>query len=379
MPHTTVTQPELTPPREVSWLDTEVLGNTVLAWLIALGLAAAVFVAGLLLRRLIVGYATRAAATRRAGIADLLIQLARRLSMSVVFAVALTAGTYVLVLPGTADRVIRLLVVAAVAWQALRFGHALVDFGLGVFERSRLAADGTPDPSVSTSMGVLRVLVLMALYTLVILVAADNLGIEVTSLIAGLGIGGIAVALAVQNILGDLFSSLSIVLDKPFVVGDFIIAGDKMGTVERIGIKTTRVRALSGEQLVFANSDLLSSRIQNFKRMQERRVVFSLGVVYQTPPEVLDRLPGVIREAVEAQQNVRFDRAHFKAFGPSSLDFEAVYYLLTSEFNPYMDVQQAINLRLMRDFAELGVEFAYPTQTLFLQRGGQQQPPRPPQ
>jgi len=192
--------------------------------------------------------------------------------------------------------------------------------------------------------------------------------VDVTALVAGLGVGGIAVALAVQNILGDLFASFSIVLDRPFVMGDFIIVGDYMGTVEHVGLKTTRIRSLSGEQLVFSNTDLLGSRIRNYKRMAERRVVFSLGVLYQTSPEQLEKIPQMIREIVEAQTPVRFDRAHFKEYGASSLNFEVVYYILDPDYNRYMDIQQAVNLEIYRRFDEEGIEFAYPTQTLYLRR-----------
>jgi len=173
---------------------------------------------------------------------------------------------------------------------------------------------------------------------------------------------GSAVALAVQNILGDLFASFSIVLDRPFVMGDFIIVGEHLGTVEHIGLKTTRLRSLSGEQLVFSNTDLLGSRIRNYKRMAERRVVFSLGVLYQTSPEQLEKIPQMIRDIVEAQTPVRFDRAHFKEYGASSLNFEIVYYVLSSDYALYMDIQQRINYQLKSRLDANGIEFAYPTQ-----------------
>jgi small-conductance mechanosensitive channel len=189
-------------------------------------------------------------------------------------------------------------------------------------------------------------------------------------LVAGLGIGGIAVALALQNVLGDLFASLSIILDKPFVLGDFIIVGDLLGVVEKIGLKTTRVRSLSGEQLIFANSDLLSSRIRNFKRMQERRIAFGFGVLYQTKPEQLEAIPGMVKGIIEGQENARFDRAHFKGFGESAYDFEVVYFLNTPDYVAYMDCQQAINLGICRGLAERGVEFAYPTRTIYLHGAG---------
>jgi small-conductance mechanosensitive channel len=181
-------------------------------------------------------------------------------------------------------------------------------------------------------------------------------------------VGGIAVALAVQNVLGDLFASFSIVLDKPFVIGDFIIVGDHLGTVEHVGLKTTRIRSLSGEQLVFSNTDLLGSRIRNFKRMYERRVVFSLGVVYQTPARLLEKIPPMLRQIVESREQVRFDRAHFRDFGPHSLNFEIVYWVLSPDYALYMDIQQEINLEIYRRFEQEGIDFAYPTQTLYLRQ-----------
>jgi small-conductance mechanosensitive channel len=224
------------------------------------------------------------------------------------------------------------------------------------------------DRGAATTMRAMGFVAQLVIWVVLLMVALDNLGIDITTLIAGLGVGGIAVALATQNILGDLFASLSIVLDKPFVLGDFVIVDNLMGTVEHIGLKTTRVRSLWGEQVVFSNADLLKSRLRNFGRMQERRIVFRIGVTYQTPRAVVARIPGILREAITSQEKVRFDRAHFASFGDSSLDFEAVYYVLVPDFLPYMDTQQAINLKIMERFEEEGIEFAYPTRTVFLAR-----------
>jgi small-conductance mechanosensitive channel len=207
------------------------------------------------------------------------------------------------------------------------------------------------------------------LWLAILLLALDNLGFNVTALIAGLGVGGVAVALAVQNILGDLFASLSILIDKPFVVGDFIVIDDYMGSVEHVGLKTTRVRSLSGEQLVFSNSDLLKSRLRNYGRMFERRVVFTLGVTYQTPREQLKQIPAILKAAVEAQERTRFDRSHFAKYGDFSLNFETVYYVLGPDYTLYMNIQQAINLYVHEQFEQAGIDFAYPTQTLLVRRG----------
>jgi small-conductance mechanosensitive channel len=237
-----------------------------------------------------------------------------------------------------------------------------------VERRFAVGAGAEEDPTRRTVGRMVALGARVGLWVLVVLVALDNLGVDITALVAGLGIGGVAVALATQNILGDLFASVSILLDKPFVPGDFIVVGDFMGTVDQIGIKTTRVQSLGGEQIVFANNDLLQSRLRNYKRMNERRVLFRLGVVYHTPVEKLISIPEMLRTIVANQPGTRFDRAHFASYGDFALAFEVVYYVLSPDYNRYMDVQQAINLEIFQAFHRQGIEFAYPTQTLLVQR-----------
>jgi len=199
-----------------------------------------------------------------------------------------------------------------------------------------------------------------------IMLVLSNFGIDVTSLMAGAGIAGIAIAFALQGILGDLFSSFSIYFDKPFKVGDFIIVGDTMGVVKHIGVKSTRIASLSGEEITMSNQELTAARIHNYARMNERRVAFPFGILYETPQEKVAAVPEWVQKAVEGEADVRFDRAHFKSFGDSSLDFEVVYYVNTSDYNVYMDRQQAINLALMQRFEKEGVGFAYPTRTVYM-------------
>ena len=199
-----------------------------------------------------------------------------------------------------------------------------------------------------------------------LLLALDNLGIKITGLITGLGIGGITIALAVQNILGDLLAYISIMMDRPFAIGDFIVVAEFTGVVERIGLKTTRLRSLSGELLIFSNNDLLSSRMRNYKDREQRRVLFSIGVTYDTPADSLESIPIIIKDILETQENVLFDRAHFKSFGSFSIDFEVVYYVTTADYLIYMDVQQDVNLKIVRAFEKSGIEFAFPTQTVHL-------------
>jgi len=295
---------------------------------------------------------------------DLVVELLDKTKFLFIFIVSLYAGTLILVLPEPAENILRGIFMVALLIQAGYWGNAFVAFWI----RRNVSQRLDEDAATATSMAALGFVAKLLIWTVVILLALENLGINVTTLIAGLGIGGIAIALAVQNVLSDLFASLSIIVDKPFVIGDFIIVGEQMGTVERIGLKTTRVRSLTGEQIIFSNSDLLASRVRNYKRMFERRIAFSIGVTYQTTAEQVRAIPGIIQSIVETQSDVRFDRCHFKSFGDFALLFETVYYVLNPDYNAYMDAQQAINVAIMDAFAERGIEFAYPTQTLFVQR-----------
>lgn len=254
--------------------------------------------------------------------------------------------------------------VSQVALWANRMISVAVDHA---FERSK-----ETDPSGATHLMVAGLVARILLWSIALLVTLDNLGFNITTLMASLGIGGIAVALATQNILGDVFSSVSIALDKPFVIGDFIVVDSYVGTVEYVGLKTTRIRSLGGEQIVFSNTELLKNRIRNYKRMQERRIQFEFGIAYETPTEQVEAIPGIVKEIVgEHAEGARFDRAHFKSYGDSALNFEVVYQVLTPDYGQYMDIQQSINLALLRRFREMNVSFAYPTRTLHIVSGGQ--------
>lgn len=220
----------------------------------------------------------------------------------------------------------------------------------------------------SGSVAAINFVVNLVLWSVVAVFLLSNIGFDVTALVTGLGVGGIAVALAVQNILGDLFSSLSIVMDKPFKIGDVILVGEFTGTVENIGMKTTRLRSLSGEIVVFSNSDLLNCRIRNFKQMKKRRAVFPLGIMMDTSIEKVERVPDIVRSIIEPREKLVFDRAHFKNIGDFAYEFEVVYYLQNPDMVFYLDNQQAINLEILRRFKDEGIEFAYPTSTVNLSR-----------
>lgn len=273
----------------------------------------------------------------------------------------LSAGYLTLIT--TLSRAMDILATVLVTIFAIRFLVAISSYGLETYFLKK-EKDETKQRSLKGILTVIKVVIWGVGITFLL----DNLGFKISTVIAGLGIGGVAVALAAQAILGDLFSYFAIFFDRPFEIGDFIIVGEYLGTVEHIGIKTTRVRSLSGEQLIFSNTDLTNSRVRNYKRMDKRRVVFKLGVTYQTGLEKLKEIPGIITDIIKSTNDAIFDRAHFFSYGDFNLIFEVVYYVMGSDYNKYMDIQQAINFRIKEEFEKRGIEFAYPTQTLYLQK-----------
>jgi small-conductance mechanosensitive channel len=347
-------------------LDRTFYGNTLLAWALAAGAAALAVVAIQLVHRLTANRLEAFAKTTDTQLDDVLAAaLAATRPWFKIF-LGIWVGSLALELSPSLRALVDKAASFALMVQIALWGGAAITAWVERYGTRKLEAG---EGAAVTTMRAAGFLARLAVWTVVLMVVLDTVfEIDITALVAGLGIGGLAVALALQNILSDLFASLSIVLDKPFVAGDFIIVGDLLGTVEHVGLKTTRLRSLSGEQLVFSNSDLLNSRIRNFKRMFERRIVFSFGVIYQTPLEKLREIPGMVREIVESQESVRFDRAHFQKYGASSLDFEVVYFVTVPDYNTYMDIQQAINFELFRRFEAEGIDFAYPTQTLFVTR-----------
>lgn len=346
-------------------LNQQILGETLIDWLLLAAVWAVAAVVFVIVHHFVRDRFTRMAARTSNKVDDVAAALLKRTRTYFLIALGLYAALAILDMDGQgADLVARFMFILLML-QVGFWVNSLITLWIGRFREQKLETDA----SAVTTVSALGVLARIVVWFMAFLFVLGNFGVEITPLIAGAGIGGIAIALAVQNILSDLFASLSIVLDKPFVVGDFlIVGGDFLGTVEHIGLKTTRVRSLSGEQIVFSNSDLLNSRIRNYKRMFERRVIFRIGVTYQTHHQLLEKIPGWLKEIVESQERVRFDRAHWAAFGAFSLDFEIVYYVLAPEYNIYMDIQQAINLAIHRRFEDEGIEFAYPTQTLFVSK-----------
>jgi small-conductance mechanosensitive channel len=351
-------------PRPLAW---ELYGNPLRAWLTAIAVLVGSVVVLLAARRVVIRRLERFAKATRTDFDDLVVDLLRRTRFYFIVLVALAAASLVLDLPGSVRQAVKVFAVLALCLQTITWGNGFIQFWVERYTR-RSGADGKTQTTVTAFGYLARFL----LWLVVLLLALDNFGINVTALVAGLGVTGVAVALAVQNILGDLLGALSIVVDKPFVVGDAIAVDQFQGTVENIGLKTTRLRSVSGEQIIISNADLLRSRIRNYKRLVERRVAFVTQVDYDTPPETVARIPGMLREFVLAQPLTRFDRSHFRGYGESALEFETVYYMLTDDYNKYMDAQQAINLAMLRRFRVEGIEFAFPTRTIITRVEGAQ-------
>jgi small-conductance mechanosensitive channel len=349
--------------QESSILEWQFYHNSVRAWL---GAAIAFVLVGatlIVVRQLLVKRLANLADQTATRADDAVVDLLRRTRSFFILTAAVAGATLFVDLPARAIAVGRVLGTIALILQIAIWGNGLISFWFRHYAEEKAASDVSSRTTVAAFSFVARGI----LWLMLALVALNRLGFDVTALITGLGVGGIAIALAVQNILGDLFGALSIVVDKPFVVGDTINVDTLTGTVEHVGLKTTRLRSVNGEQLIFSNADLLKSRIRNFKRMQERRVLFTIGVTYDTPPDTIARIPGMIREAVEAESPVRFDRSHFSSYGDSSLNVETVYFVMTSDYGVYMNVLQSVNLSILRRFAAEKIEFAYPTRTLLVQ------------
>ena len=340
-------------------------GNSIKAWLLALVVLVASFFLLRVLKEVLSHRLKVLAKKTHNSFDDMLVELiAKTHNLFFVF-VSIYLGSIFLVLPASLNSVIASIAITALIVQFGIWGNtAILRWG-----KNHVAKKSEEDKaSAITTVSALAFAAKIVLWSILALIILDNLGIDVTALVAGLGVGGIAIALAVQNVLGDIFSSLSIVIDKPFVIGDFIIVGDYMGCVERIGLKTSHIRSLSGEQIIFSNTDLLQSRVRNYKRMSERRIVFALGVTYDTPLDKLKLIPEMIKEVIEGQKLARFDRSHFKEYGDFSLNYETVYYVNSPDYNSYMDTQQAINFEIHQRFDAKAIEFAYPTQTLYVNK-----------
>ncbi|MGQ3091796.1 MAG: mechanosensitive ion channel family protein [Methylophilus sp.] len=344
------------------WLTAKaMLGIPLYEWLSAALISSVLYLLLYQLWRFSIKKLSRMAEHTATRLDDIVIEVMQSTQQFTILLLAILMGLHFLDLPEKWELRLNHVLFITVGFQIAVW----LNKGVGIWAREHLTAVNGSSPAANPVITtVLSWIFRVAIWSVVLLTILANVGVNITAFVASLGVGGVAVALAVQNVLGDLFASLAIGLDKPFEVGDFIVFGDVSGAIERVGLKTTRIRSISGEQIICSNTELLKNTIHNYKRMEERRVVFNFGVDYATPPEMIALIPATVRKAIASFDNTRFDRSHFKEFGQSSLNFETVYFITTTDFNLYMDIQQSINLTLMTEFRAHNVAFALPTMTL---------------
>lgn len=348
----------------MSFLDFVYYGNSIQKYLVALAIALATFTVVILVRWIAVRRLRRWAERTTTDLDDVAIDAVRRTRRWIVMLLSLYAGSLYLVVEQDLSDVTKTAAIALVALQVGLWSSGAIYFW---YERYRLHREAQENVA---GLGVVSMLALLArvfVWAAVVMLVLDNLGIDMTTLFAGLGIGGLAIALAVKNVLSDLLSSFSIMLDKPFEVGDFIVVDDYSGTVEHIGIRSTQLRAFNGEQIVFGNDNLLSSRIRNYGRMEERRAVFRVRIHYGTDADRLERIPETVSELVSAREGIRLDRCHLRDLGESAVELEVSYWVESPEFALYMDHQQALNLAILRAFSRDSVDIGLPARTVHLE------------
>jgi len=262
------------------------------------------------------------------------------------------------------DKVIAIVILVIFTYRAITMVQRLLSYWITRIAAQRGLTESAKKSVVYSTQVILRALI----WAIAVLFVLDNIGVNVSAVLTGLGIGGVAVALAAQAILGDLFNFFVILLDKPFIIGDFVVSDTVSGTIENIGLKSTRIRSISGELVVVSNSNLVSSRIRNYKDLDKRRVIFKTGVVYQTSPEKLRKIPALIKAAVLGRTGTEFERANLSNMDDSSMSFETVYYIAGGDYKVYMDTQEQILLCMLESFAKEEIALAYPTRTVFVSK-----------
>ncbi|MDA1337160.1 MAG: mechanosensitive ion channel family protein [bacterium] len=341
------------------------LNNTLEAYATAMGAVLAVWFGLWLFRVLVVRQMRKIASRTKTDIDDLVVEILRSFNFSFYLLLAVGTGAQFIAWPAFVSTVGFWLALAILVYAGIRAVTRIVDYFFLRIIKTRLTEEADFDPSMVKLLGKAMKLVV---WVVAFLLVAQNLGYDITALVAGLGIGGIAIAFALQNILSDIFSSFSLYFDKPFSTGDFIVVGNDMGTVKHIGIKSTRLTTLQGQELVISNKDLTGSRVNNYRKLEKRRVVFSFGVTYETSGEKLRKIPLVVSKILKEIELADLDRVHFKEFGDFSLNYEVVYHANTTQYNEYMDMQQEINFQIKERLEKEGIAFAYPTQVVYLKK-----------
>lgn len=340
-------------------------GNLVKDYLIALAIFGVAIGVIKIFKQLIITRLKKVTAKTRTDLDDLLIRIVTGIGWPLYLILSLYLALQFIRPTDFIQKIMRWGIVVIITYYVVRAIQRLIDYATRKVIEKRQKEEEVSD---STVIDLLGKILKITLWVVALILILSNLGYNISTLIAGLGIGGVAIAFALQNILVDIFAAFSIYFDKPFRIGDFIIVGEDLGVVKKIGIKTTRIQTLHGEELVVSNRELTETRVHNYKKMERRRIVFSFGVKYETPTEKLKKIPSIIKGIIDKTELADIDRVHFKSFGDFSLNFEVVYYLRSSDYNKYMDTQQEINLAIKGQFEKKGIEMAYPTQTVYVNR-----------
>jgi len=343
----------------------EVFGNTLAqygdALIVTIFFAVVFFILSLFLMR----YFERIARKTKTELDNVLLRIISNMRPPFYFFIAGYLGLRTLNMAEVVERTIFVMIVLWVTWQVITALQLLIDYFV-----DRASHDSGDHKGLQAVLLLLSVLAKGGLWVIALLMILSNLGINITSLVAGLGIGGIAIAFAVKGILEDLFSSFSIYFDKPFEVGDLIAVDGEKGKVEKIGIKTTRLKSMmTGEEIVMTNKDLTTKKINNFHRMTRRRTSFDLGVTYETDAEMLKKIPEMIKEIITTRENVEFNRVHLRSFDDSAIRFTVLYHYLSREYEPYLNTHQDILFAIRDAFEEAEIDMAYPTQTIHIVKG----------
>lgn len=346
-------------------LDYAIGNNLVRDYLFAAGILVLSAVILKVVEKIVIYRIKGLAAKTKTEIDDLIVEMLEKIGWPAYSTVGLFIAAQFLTLPNIVDTSLYFLALVVVTYYIVKSIQRVIDFSTRKMIQKREREVKDADTSI---IDFLSRFLKGILWLIAVLLILSNMGYNITTLVAGLGIGGVAIAIALQSVLGDVFSAFTIYFDKPFQVGDFIIIGDDMGVVQRIGIKSTRIQTLQGEELVVSNNDLTSTRIHNYKKMKKRRVVFSFGVTYDTPVKKLKKIPKIVMDIIGKTELAEINRVHFKSFGDFSLIYEVVYYVDTGDYNKYMDTQQGINVALKERFEKEKIEFAFPTQTVYVSK-----------
>jgi small-conductance mechanosensitive channel len=345
------------------FLNYEIYGNSGLDYLIALGVFFVSLIILKLAQKIIIARLKILAKKTKTKVDDVMVEILASIKPPFYLIVAIYIGVRMLEISQSVWGVLHIAFLSVIVYEGIQAGQKIVQF-----ITYRALKKNSDDKQAKMTSKTLNIFVQIALWSFGLILILSNAGVNVSSLLAGLGIGGIAIALALQNILGDVFSSFSILIDKPFQVGDFIKIGTDLGTVEKIGIKTTRLRTLDGQILVVSNRELTTTRVENFQQIKKRRSLFNLGLVYETSREGLEKAKVLVKEIIEKQACAEYDRCHFKSYGDFSLNLEVSFYVSADSYQEFLDVVEKVNLNIFSAFKENNLSFAYPTHLQYQKR-----------